>query len=112
MATSTAPVLWVEMRRAPSSLSTTSGGQDPSPTFLNEQSDVNGSINGGVGNNINGSTAANIGGIKKDSADLIIGSWNDEDTEKVHFQTHLQCYLIDDVVPFWRMYISMHKFTF
>ena len=50
-----------------------------------------------------------MGGIKKDSADLIIGSWNDEDTEKVLFQTHLQCYLI---VPFWRMYISMHKFTF
>ena len=67
---------------------TSSGGQDPSPTFLNEQSDVNGSINGGVGNNINGSTAANTGGIKKDSADLIIGSWNDEDTEKVLLQTH------------------------
>ena len=53
-----------------------------------------------------------MGGIKKDTADLIIGSWNDEDTEKVLLQTHLQCYLIDDVVPFWRMYISMHKCTF
>lgn len=57
-----------------------SGGQDNSPTFLSEQSDINLSLNGGA---MNGSTATNGGGIKKDATDLIIGSWNDEDAEKV-----------------------------
>jgi len=70
------------------------GGQDSSPTFLNEQSDINGSMNGGINTNMNGSTM-NIGGIKKDPADLIIGSWNDEDAEKVQQQqqmNHMQQY--------------------
>ena len=61
------------------------GGQDPSPTFLNEQSDVN----GGGSTGMNGSTALNEGGMKKDPADLIIGSWNDEETEKVQQQQQL-----------------------
>ena len=32
---------------------------------------------------MNGSANVNATGIKKDPADLIIGSWNDEDAEKV-----------------------------
>lgn len=36
-------------------------------------------MNGGVGTTMNGSTT----GMKKDPTDLIIGSWNDEDAEKV-----------------------------
>ena len=50
---------------------------------MNEQSDVNGSLNGGVGATMNGNTSINPTVIKKDPADLIIGSWNDEDAEKV-----------------------------
>ena len=65
------------------------GGQENSPTFLNEQSDVNSSLNGGTNPNMNGSTAANGGGIKKDPSDLIIGSWNDEDAEKVRILHHV-----------------------
>ena len=69
------------------------GGQDSSPTFLNEQSDVTGSMNGG-GNtgSMNGSAAMNGGGIRKDPTDLIIGSWNDEDAEKAQQQQmgHIQ----------------------
>ena len=64
---------------------TISGGQENSPTFLNEQSDVNNPLNGGA--NMNGST-----GMKKDTSDLIIGSWNDEDAEKV--MTVTPCYAI------------------
>ena len=47
---------------------------------MNEQSDVNGSVNGG-GAGVNGTLS--IRAMKKDPTDLIIGSWNDEDSEKV-----------------------------
>ena len=56
---------------------------------MNEQSDVNGSMNGGVGTTMNGST--NPTGIKKDPADLIIGSWNDEDAVTCLKLLHMLC---------------------
>ena len=43
---------------------------------------------------MNGSTAANGGGMKKDATDLIIGSWNDEDAEKVNTLRHITPYFI------------------